>query len=203
LPSELLERRPDIARAERALAASNARIGVAQAAFFPTLRLTGYGGFESKEVTNLFDLSSNVWSIAPSLSLPIFQGFRNEQNLRLERAAFDASVAGYRQSVLVAFKEVQDALTATRLLTEQSQAIRRSELAAQRASELARKRFDAGFTGYIDVIDSERTALVVSRAAAQIEGLRFVAAVSLIKALGGGWDSTSLPALAGSTSSGE
>jgi len=196
LPAELLERRPDVARAERELAASNARIGVAEAAFFPRLFLTGFAGFESKELGNLFDADSNIWSIGPSLSLPIFQGGRNRANLELRRAAFEEGVAVYRQSVLVAFKEVQDALSDIRLLSEQNEATGRAMVAARRAAELAHTRYDSGFVGYIDVIDSERTALVVERAAAQVAGLRFAAAVSLVKALGGGWDASSLPAIA-------
>ena len=113
------------------------------------------------------------------------RGFRDSQG-----------IAAYRQSVLVAFKEVQDALTATRLLADQSAAVDRTTQASRRASELARKRFDAGFVGYIDVIDSQRTELVAERAAAQVAGLRFVTAVQLIKALGGGWssDTSSTPA---------
>jgi multidrug efflux system outer membrane protein len=196
LPGELLERRPDVARAERQLAARNARIGVAKAAFFPTVRLTGYAGFESKELNDLFDLESSIWSIGPSVSLPIFQGGRNQANLRRSREAFEEGVAAYRQSVLVAFKEVQDALTATRLLADQSAAVGRTAQSSRRASELARKRFEAGYVGYIDVIDSQRTELSAERGAAQVEGLRFVTAVQLVKALGGGWSSeTSLPPL--------
>ncbi len=198
LPGDLLERRPDVARAERQLAARNARIGVAEAAFFPTLRLTGYAGFESKDVNGLFDLESSIWSIGPSVSLPIFQGGRNQANLRRSRAAYEEGVAAYRQSVLVAFKEVQDALTAARLLADQSAAVDRTTQASRRASELARKRFDAGFVGYIDVIDSQRTELVAERAAAQVEGLRFVTAVQLIKALGGGWNSDTFSTAAAS-----
>jgi multidrug efflux system outer membrane protein len=167
---------------------------VAKAAFFPSVSLTGYAGFESKDMNTLFDLESSIWSIGPSVSLPIFQGGRNQANLRRSRAAYEEGVAAYRQSVLVAFKEVQDALTATRLLADQSAAVDRTTQASRRASELARKRFDAGYVGYIDVIDSQRTELVAERAAAQVAGLRFVTTVQLIKALGGGWSSdTSSP----------
>jgi multidrug efflux system outer membrane protein len=196
LPGELLERRPDVAGAERELAALNARIGVAKAAFYPSVRLTGYAGFESKEVEHLFDVESSIWNIGPSISLPIFQGGRNQANLRRSKEAYEQGVAAYRQSVLVAFKEVQDALTATRLLADQSAAVDRTMQASRRASDLARKRFEAGYVGYIDVIDSQRTELLAERGAAQVEGLRFVNAVQLIKALGGGWSSeASLPPL--------
>jgi multidrug efflux system outer membrane protein len=187
LPGDLLERRPDVARAERELAANNARIGVAKAAFFPKLLITGYAGFESADIGNLFNISSGIWSIGPSLSLPIFQGGRNEANLRRSRAEFEEGVAHYRQSVLVAFKEVQVALTATRLLAQESAEIQRELAASRRASELAHTRYDSGFVGYLDVIDAERTALVAERLAAQLAGARFVNAVELVKALGGGW----------------
>jgi multidrug efflux system outer membrane protein len=189
LPGDLLERRPDVAAAERELAASNARIGVAKAAFFPTVRLTGYAGVESEEFADLFDASSNIWSIGPSVSLPIFQGGRNQANLRRSKAAFEQSVAAYRQSVIVAFKEVQDALTATRLLADQSSAVQRTVESSRRAADLAQKRFDAGYVGYIDVIDSQRTELSAEREAARVSGLRYVNAVQLVKALGGGWNS--------------
>jgi multidrug efflux pump len=193
LPGDLLERRPDVAAAERELASSNARIGVAEAAFFPTVRLTGYAGVESEDFDGLFDASSNIWSIGPSVSLPIFRGGRNQANLHRSRAAFDASVAAYRQSVLVAFKEVQDALTATRLLAEESGAVGRTLESSRRASGLAQKRFDAGYVGYIDVIDSHRTELEAERAAARVAGLRYVTAVQLIRALGGGWSNDPAP----------
>jgi multidrug efflux system outer membrane protein len=190
LPGDLLERRPDVARAERELAANNARIGVAKAAFFPRLLITGYAGFESADVGNLFNISSGIWSIAPSLSLPIFQGGRNQANLRRSHAAYEEGVARYRQSVLVAFKEVQNALTATRLLAQESAEIERELAASRRASELARTRYDAGFVGYLDVIDAERTALVAERVAAQLAGARYTNAVELVKALGGGWSAS-------------
>jgi multidrug efflux pump len=193
LPGDLLERRPDVARAERELAANNARIGIAKAAFFPTVKLTGYAGYESKDVGNLLDLESAVWSIAPSISLPVFQGGRNVANLARSRAAFDEGVARYRQSVLVAFKEVQTALTATRLLAEQSEAIGREVDASRRAEELARTRFDAGFVGYLDVIDAERSRLIAERLAALLSGARYVNAVELVKALGGGWNTPQAP----------
>jgi NodT family efflux transporter outer membrane factor (OMF) lipoprotein len=190
LPGDLLERRPDVARAERELAANNARIGVAKAAFFPRLLITGYAGFESADVGNLFNLSSGIWSIGPSLSLPIFQGGRNQANLRHSRAAYEEGVARYRQSVLVAFKEVQNALTATRLLAQESAEIERELKASRRASELARTRYDSGFVGYLDVIDAERTALVAERLAAQLAGARYANAVELVRALGGGWSAS-------------
>lgn len=190
LPAELLERRPDIAAAERALVAANARIGVARAAFFPAISLTGSAGFASGDVDRLFNSDSRTWSIGPSLYLPIFQGGRNRANLDRSRAAFDESVALFRQRVLVAFREVQDALTATRFLAEQSAAQERALTAARRAATLAQTRYDAGFVSYLEVIDAQRTSLAVERASAQLAALRFNNSIALIKALGGGWESS-------------
>lgn len=187
LPSELLERRPDIAEAERDLAARNARIGVAKAAFFPTVRLTGTAGWESADVDSLFNWESRIWSLGPSITLPIFQGARNRAQLRRAQAAWDEGVALYRQRVLVAFKEVQDALTASRLLSEQSAAQTEAVEAARRTAELSKVRYNAGFVSSLEVVDSSRTALTAERQSAQLAGQRFVTAVQLIKALGGGW----------------
>jgi len=187
LPSDLLERRPDIAAAERALAAANARIGVAKAAFFPAISLTGSAGFASSEMSQLFQTDSREWSIGPSLYLPIFQGGRNRANLERSKAAFDQSVATFRQSVLVAFREVQDALAATAWLGDQAEAQTRALVSAQRAAKLAKARYDAGFVSYLEVIDAERTALATQRVSVQLATERFTTAVALIKALGGGW----------------
>lgn len=192
----MLERRPDVAAAERDLAARNARIGVAEASFFPSIRLTGYGGFESNELGELLDWDNRIWSLAPSISLPIFQGGRLEANLARSRASFDEGVALYRQQVLIAFREVQDALTATRWLTEESSADQSALIAARDAARIARQRYDAGLTTYLDVIDAERTALSLERATNQVTGARYTTTITLIQSLGGGWTHTSLPPLA-------
>jgi outer membrane protein, multidrug efflux system len=189
LPAELLERRPDVAAAERALASANARIGVAKAAFFPAISLTGSAGFASGDIDRLFNSDSRIWSIGPSLYLPIFQGGRNRANLERSRAAYDESVAIFRQRVLVAFREVQDALTATQFLAEQSAAQERALASARRAAVLAQTRYDSGFVAYLEVIDAQRTALAVERASVQLGALRLNTSVALIKALGGGWKS--------------
>jgi multidrug efflux system outer membrane protein len=190
LPSDLLERRPDVAAAERSLAAANARIGVAKSAFFPAISLTGSAGFASGDIDNLFKTDSRTWSIGPSLYLPIFQGGRNRANLARSRAAYDESVAQFRQSVLVAFREVQDALTGTRLLNDQSAAQDRALEAARRVGALAQKRYDAGFVNYFEVIDAQRTVLAAERASARLAAQRLNNSVALIKALGGGWTVT-------------
>ncbi len=187
LPSDLLERRPDIAAAERALAAANARIGVAQSAFFPAISLTGSAGYESAATDHLFKADSRIWSIGPSLYLPIFQGGRNRANLERSRAAYDESVAGFRQRVLVAFREVQDALTATRLLAAQAEAQNRALASARRSAAIAKTRYDAGYVSYLEVIDAQRTALGTALASAELDAQRLNTSVALIKALGGGW----------------
>jgi multidrug efflux system outer membrane protein len=190
LPSGLLERRPDIAAAERSLAAANARIGVAKAAFFPAISLTGGAGYASGDIDGLFRADSRAWSIGPSLYLPIFQGGRNRANLARSRAAYEEAVAVFRQRVLIAFREVQDALTASRYLTEQSGAQERALSSAQRATVLAQRRYDAGYVSYLEVIDAQRTALSNQRASVQLTAQRLNTSIALIKALGGGWSST-------------
>jgi multidrug efflux system outer membrane protein len=199
LPGELLERRPDIAEAERTLAASNARIGVAKAAFFPVVKLTGTAGFESFDVDTLFNWESRAWTLGPSITLPIFQGGRNRANLKRARAAYEENVAHYRQQVLVAFKEAQDGLTATRLLNEQANVQNESRASARKTADISGKRYRAGLVSYLEVVESERTALGSERALARINGQRLVTAVQLIKALGGGWQDSNLPKLADAT----
>lgn len=196
LPGELLERRPDIAEAERLLAAANSRIGVAKAAFFPVVRLTGAAGFESLDVETLFNWESRVWSIGPSITLPLFQGGRNRANLKRSQAVFEENVANYRQRVLVAFKEVQDALTGSRLLAFQADAQERSRLSARKTADISNTRYRAGLVSYLEVVESERTALTAEREAARIAGQRLVTSVQLVKALGGGWADSNVPKLA-------
>jgi multidrug efflux system outer membrane protein len=192
LPADLLERRPDVAQAERLLASANARIGVAKAAFFPVLSMTASGGYLSGELDNLFNWDSRVWSIGPSLSLPIFAGGRNRANYHRAQAAFQETVARYRQQVLVAFGDVENSLSGIRHLADQSTAQQRAVAQASRAAELATQRYRSGIVAYIEVIDAERDALQAERANAQLAGQRLIATVQLIKALGGGWNSQQL-----------
>lgn len=187
LPGDLLTRRPDIAAAERSLAAASARIGVAKSAFFPTIALTGAAGYASADISDLTKPDSRLWSFGPSIYLPLFQGGRNKANLARSRAAYDEAAANYQQSVLVALREVQDALTASRLLGDQAVAQSRAVASARRGADLTQKRYDAGFVSYFEVVDAQRTALAVERADAQLAGQRWITHVALIKALGGGW----------------
>jgi multidrug efflux system outer membrane protein len=187
LPSDLLERRPDVAQAERELAAANARIGVAKASYFPVITLTGSAGYLSAEFDNLFDWSSRIWSIGPSVSLPIFAQARNRANVRRTRAAFEEAAAHYRGQVLVAFSEVENNLSGIRFLADQAAAQERAVKFSQRAADLARERYESGISSYLEVVDADRAALASQRIRAQLTGQRLIASVQLIKALGGGW----------------
>lgn len=200
LPSDLLERRPDIAQAQRQLAASSARIGAAKAAFFPSLVLTGAAGYESNELRDLFKWSSRSWILGPLtgtiLSLPIFDGGRNKANLARADANYEAVVANYRQQVLVGFQDVEDNLSALRTLDRQmlfeDQAINSAQLAAR----LANSRYRYGSASYFEVIDAQRSNLASQRSRIRSAGQRAVASVGLIRALGGGWEPTEKVSLA-------
>jgi multidrug efflux system outer membrane protein len=187
LPADLLERRPDVAEAERQLAAANARIGVAQAAFFPAVRLTGSGGYLSGDVETLFNWESRVWSIGPSISLPIFAGGRNRANLEHSRAAYEESVATYRQRILVAFGDVENSLSGIQQLALQAEAQARAVANSRRAAELASDRYRSGIVSYLEVVDANREWLQAERSLALLTGQRLAMSVQLIKALGGGW----------------
>jgi multidrug efflux system outer membrane protein len=187
LPSDLLERRPDVAEAERQLASSNARIGVAKAAFFPVVRLTGSGGFVSAELEDLFNWESRVWSIGPSVSLPIFAGGRNLANYRRSQSVYEETVALYRQRILVAFAEVENSMSGIHHIRRQAEAQGRAVANARRAAELASARYGSGIVSYFEVVDANRETLAAERAEAQLSGQHRVVAVQLIKALGGGW----------------
>ncbi|MEZ0236562.1 MAG: efflux transporter outer membrane subunit [Methylophilaceae bacterium] len=193
LPSDLLERRPDIAQAQRQLAAASARVGVAKAAFFPKLVLTGSGGYASDELSELFKWSSRSWLLGPlvgtALSLPIFDGGRNKANLARADAGYETQVANYRQQVLVGFQDVENNLSALRTLDRQIGFQDEAIASAKRASHLAEVRYSNGSASYFEVIDAQRTSLAAERAQSQSMGQRSVASVGLIRALGGGWGS--------------
>ena len=188
LPSELLERRPDIARAERELAAANARIGIARAAFFPQVRLTGAGGFESADFGLLFNAQSRFWEIGPSIHLPIFEGGRNIANLRASKARYEEALGRFRQQVLVAFQDVENALVDARTLSGEADAQERVAAAAQRTFDLSQQSYQKGAINFLDVLDAERTLLQTQRTQVQLLSQRMLATVQLIKALGGDWD---------------
>ncbi|HEV2691363.1 MAG TPA: efflux transporter outer membrane subunit [Verrucomicrobiae bacterium] len=187
LPADLLERRPDVAAAERNLASANAKIGVAKGSFFPVVTLTGSGGYLSGDVESLFNWGSRAWSFGPSVSLPIFAGGRNLANLKHAKSAYDESVALYRQQVLVAFGDVENSLSGIRHLGDQSAAQSRAVVFARQAADLADERYRSGIVAYLSVVDANRDALAAERANAQLAGQRLIATVQLIKSLGGGW----------------
>ncbi len=187
LPSDLLERRPDVAEAERQIAAANARVGIAKAAAFPVIRLTGSGGFVSADIDSLFNWDSRTWSIGPSLSVPIFAGGRNRATRARAQAAYQEALAAYRQRVLTAFADVENSLSALRYLGTEKAAQDRALANARKAAELAETRYKAGFVSYLDVVDASRAALQSQRASVQLAGQRLNTAILLIKALGGGW----------------
>lgn len=187
LPSALLERRPDIAAAQRAMIAANARIGLARAAMFPVLRLTGAGGGQSEDLSDVFKWSSRTWLVGALLSMPLIDGGRNRANIARSEAALEESVADYRQSVLAAFAEVEDNLAGLRTLAGQAQAIDDALASARRSAELAGKLYEAGRSSYLDVLDAQRNLAAVERNAVQLRGTRATTTVALIRSLGGGW----------------
>jgi NodT family efflux transporter outer membrane factor (OMF) lipoprotein len=187
LPSELLERRPDIAAAERRVAAANAQIGIAQAAFFPSVLLSALVGFESSSLTNLFSGPSLIWSLGVSVAQIAFDAGRRQAEAEQAIAAYDTTVADYRETVLAAFQSVEDNLAALRLLEEEAQQQANAVQAAETALVLAVNRYKGGVSTYLEVIASQSVALTAERTAIDILTRRMIAAVLLIKALGGGW----------------
>ena len=188
LPSGLLQRRPDISAAQHDLAAANARIGIAKAAFFPRLSLTGTGGYESNTLPNVFQWSSRSWALGPVATLPIFEGGRNVASLARSRASYDEYVAVYRERVLESFRDVEDSLTALKTLNLQSQSQVVSASAAKQAEKIANLRYDSGDLGYLETISARRDALETERLGVQLHRAQLTATILLIRALGGGWD---------------
>ncbi len=189
LPSSLLERRPDIASAQRTMMASNARIGVARAAMFPALTLSANGGGISDVFSDVFKWSSRSWVLGALMSMPIIDGGRNKAAIARSEAALDESVGVYRQSVLVAFAEVEDNLAGLRILAGQGAQIDDAVVSARRSADLAQKLYAAGRSSYLDLLDAQRNLASVERTAVQLRGNRAVTTVALIRSLGGGWDS--------------
>ena len=197
LPSTLLERRPDIAAAQRAMEAANARIGVARAAMFPALDINAAGGGVGGSMADVFNWSSRSWVLGALLSLPLVDGGRNKANVTRSEAALEESVAAYRERVLAAFAEVEDNLTGVRILAEQGVEVDDAVRSARRSAELARKLYDAGRSSYLDLLDAQRNLASVERSAVQLRGNQALTTVALIRALGGGWDApAAAPALA-------
>jgi outer membrane protein, multidrug efflux system len=188
LPSRLLERRPDVAAAERSVATANARIGAAVAAFYPDVTINGAAGFETANIGDIFAGQSLIWSLGPSITVPIFEGFRLKAGLRSSKAQYRETVDNYRNQVLSAFEDVENALADIRTLAGQYEAQQRAVDSETRALELSQQQYDKGAVTFLDVLDAERTLLSDEQIAAQLAGARLQATVRLIKSIGGRWD---------------
>ncbi len=195
LPSELLERRPDIAAAERRVAAANAQVGVARAAYFPVFSLTGSGGFESTSITTLIQGPSGFLTAGASAVVTAFDVGRRRALSEQARAAYDESEANYHQTVLTALQEVEDNLATLRILNDEAKAQQAAVAAAEHSLDLSTNRYKGGVVSYLEVTTAQSTALADERAAVDILRRRMTASVSLIKALGGGWNSANLPSV--------
>jgi outer membrane protein, multidrug efflux system len=188
LPAQLLARRPDVAEAEQNVVAANAQIGVATADFLPRFTLTGFAGLESADLSSLFTWQSRTASILPSVSIPIFEGGRLRANLEAARAAYQQTVAAYVNQVLIAYAEVEDALTDLRALSDEVQNLRQAVTASRDYLRFAQAQFRYGLADYLLVIDAERTLLGNQLSLVSTVNLRMGASIRLIKALGGGWN---------------
>jgi len=194
LPSELLERRPDVAAAERRVAAANAQIGVAKAAYFPSLTLSASYGSRSADASQWFTVPSRFWSIGPALAQSIFDAGLRRAQTEQAIATYDATVAEYRQAVLAGFQEVEDNLAALRILGEEAEVQEEAVRAARESVTLTTNQYKAGIVSYINVVTVQTTQLNNERTAMGILGRRLVAAVTLVKALGGGWSAAEIAA---------
>ncbi|MGH9744275.1 MAG: efflux transporter outer membrane subunit [Candidatus Acidiferrum sp.] len=195
LPSDLLERRPDIAQAERQMAAANAQIGVAKAAYYPSLNLFGNGGWQAADILKLANVSSTFWALGANVAESIFTGGARRAKVEFAQSGYDVSVANYRQSVLAAFQEVQDDVTGLTVLGQARDTQQLAVDAARRTLDLSLDRYKGGLVSYLDVVTAQQNLLVNEQEAAVIQGQRLVTSVLLVKALGGGWDASSLAAI--------
>jgi NodT family efflux transporter outer membrane factor (OMF) lipoprotein len=194
VPSELLERRPDIAGAERRVASANAQVGLAQSAYYPTIALGAEGGFNSGSITTLLQGPSVIWSAGPSAIMTLFDVGRRRAFSDEAKFGYDSSVAFYRETVLTAFQQVEDNLASLRILEQEAGVQANAVRAAQRSLDLSVTRYEGGVTSYLEVITAQNAALSDEVTAVNILGRRMASAVLLIQALGGGWDRSSLPA---------
>lgn len=193
IPSSLLERRPDIAAAERRMAAANAQIGVAEAAYYPSLTLSAAGGFQNSSYVNWLTAPSRFWSLGPALAQTLFDGGLRRAQTDQAIAAYDANVAGYRQTVLTGFKEVEDNLVALRILEQEAAVQDEAVRNARQSVALTTNQYKAGIVSYLNVVTVQATALANERTAVDVLNRRLAASVLLIKALGGGWNASGLP----------
>lgn len=192
VPSEMLERRPDVATAERTMAQQNALVGVAQTAFYPQFTISGSGGFQSISISSLITAPSAFWAIGGDLLQPIFNGGRNRATLAATKSAYDESVANYRESVLVAFQQVEDGLSSLTALSQAAASQDSAITSSRRSLELSNNRYVGGVATYLDVITAQAALLNNQRLAAQLLGQQMITSVYLVKALGGGWDASAI-----------
>ena len=195
LPAQLLERRPDIAAAERRMAAANEQIGIAQAAYYPTLDLAAVAGLRGSSLLNWFNWPSRFWAVGPGLSETLFDAGRRRATTETARASYDGAIANYRQTVLVSFQQVEDNIVVLRVLQKESAQQRDTTEAAEEALRLFQNRYAGGVDTYLQVVTSQTTALANERNDIDIMRRQFEADVLLVKALGGGWDVSTLPKL--------
>jgi NodT family efflux transporter outer membrane factor (OMF) lipoprotein len=195
VPSDVLERRPDIAQSERQMAAQNALIGVAKSAYFPSIAISGSTGLESSSLSNLIGAPSVFWALGANVAEILLSGGRRKAQMDFAQSAYGASVAGYRQSVLNAFQEVEDGISGLSVLSEAAESQQLAVDASQRALKIANDRYVGGLVTYLDVVTAQQTLLDNQRLATQILGQQLATSVSLVKALGGGWDAASLQAI--------
>jgi NodT family efflux transporter outer membrane factor (OMF) lipoprotein len=193
IPSELLERRPDIAAAERRVASANAQVGLAKAAYYPLVNILGTGGFESGTITTLLQGPSALWSVGASAAVTVFDVGRRRALNDQAKAAYDSSVAFYRETVLSSFQQVEDNLAALRVLEQEAGVQETAVQAAQRSLDLSNTRYEGGVTSYLEVITAQNAALSDEVTAVNILGRRMASAVLLMEALGGGWNRSGLP----------
>jgi outer membrane protein, multidrug efflux system len=192
VPSEILERRPDVATSERRMAYENAQVGIAMAAFYPHITLGGGGGWQSNDISSLVNAPSALWSLGGDLLQPIFNGGHNRANLALNRTAYDESVANYRESVLEAFQQVEDGLSGLALLDQAQKTQGKAVTDSRRALDIANDRYKGGVTTYLDVITAQSTLLANERLQTQLLGQQMTTSVYLVKALGGAWDASEI-----------
>jgi outer membrane protein, multidrug efflux system len=195
IPSDVLERRPDIAESERLMALANAQVGVAQASYYPSFGLFGQAGWQSADIAKLASIQSIFWAVGANVAEDVFTGGARRAQVQFARAGYQATVASYRQTVLNAFQEVQDELTALSVLSQAQEEQQQTVDAARRALDISTDRYSGGLVNYLDVVTAQQNLLSNEQQLAVIHGQRLVASVLLVKALGGGWDASSLAAV--------
>jgi NodT family efflux transporter outer membrane factor (OMF) lipoprotein len=193
VPSQLLQRRPDIAAAERSAAAANAQIGIAVSAFYPTISLGGIGGFESTSPGTWIQGPSSLWSLGAQATELLFDAGQRRALTDQARHNYEAQAASYRNTVFLAFNDVEDQLSGLRILEQESSAEKRAVTSAQQSFDLSDQRYKGGVTSYLEVLTAEATLLDNQRTAIDLLTRQFVSSVGLVRSLGGGWDVTQLP----------